>query len=1194
MLLKETFAKDIYRSIDPVVKANELGHLKGELEEFVITNEAKLHLQRFFDEYNDPDAVGNGAWISGFFGSGKSHLLKIMAVVMENREVDGKGALEYILPKLTETPALAAAMEQAYVRHPSESVLFNIDSFAPNAGRSEAGAILSAFIKAFNHHCGYFDGDQQHIAKLEYDLDQEGHLTLFKERVAELCGKPWEQVRSSSLLFGKKITQAFDEVCGNPEGTTTNVISYYQQTYKPDIRMFAQSVAAYIAQHKKGFRLNFFVDEVGQFIAQNTTLMVNLQTIAEELDNFCKGNSWVIVTSQENVEDVVGQMKQTSANDFSKIKDRFKIRMTLTSSDAKEVIRDRLLAKKHEDEPAFEEVYNKYKADFKVLFDFADGAKTYKQYQNAQEFCDTYPFVPYQFEIFMTALRGLSDHNCFTGRHNSTGARSMLGVFQLVAQHICDDGANTYEGTLAPFDMMFEGLRNDLKSEVYAAISTAEDQLDDKTAIRLLKVLLLVKYCEDFRATPANLRVLLYGAFTQSTGELNEKIESALNLLENQVYIRRNGANIYEYLTNEEKEVEKEIKNTIVSETETKNLIATMFRDICGISKVTYRNGTFEHSYSYNLRIDGEAQGIQKNDLTVDIITDQTDNNLFGEKITVTPKTLAILLQNCEEFLLGVRTHIQTDRYANLKSGGGEVRAAIIKDKQIANRLLYKQLVDNLRSLLSDAHYNAAGVDITGKVTGVAEAAVESAAQELVRRSYTGLQQISIKFSENEVFSQCLTAKLDDALPEYCQTVLSRLQLMKGYVVTTIAGEGTGSLTSYFMKNEYGWPEIAVRLAVAILYASNKIEVHKNGSPVEGLELAEALKRKRDLEKLVVSVVEEISPEIITQLIQAFRDFAGTNPKGHDQKTIAQELAYVAASHVSGFGQSKGTARQYPFDEEYRDALASLTECSNLSKDWKWVLYQFPLKVEDYAAALEDLQKMQTFINGSPMSKRWSELKQFLESESAGLKELGISNELLEDISAVVHDPFCYKSGQIPRASKEMEELTIAANNKRAELRALVKTTLDEYRAMYEQTYDLTALPQDKRDAFNAIFSSADSELAAEKTPHKIHTFFDRFKNNNAAILLALVQPEPPKPPESSKPPVILPESPVDDGDPDYQTPKPPVTPPPYISKTVSVSTIKSGYGKPSITTEEDVNQYLNGLKKAMINVLSNGDIIAS
>ncbi len=40
-------------------------------------------------------------------------------------------------------------------------------------------------------------------------------------------------------------------------------------------------------------------------------------------------------------------------------------------------------------------------------------------------------------------------------------------------------------------------------------------------------------------------------------------VEEALNLLEQQTYIQRNGE-VYEYLTDEEKDVEQEIKNTEV------------------------------------------------------------------------------------------------------------------------------------------------------------------------------------------------------------------------------------------------------------------------------------------------------------------------------------------------------------------------------------------------------------------------------------------------------------------------------------------------------------------------------------------------------------------------------------------------------------------------------------------------------
>lgn len=533
MLFKDMYEKRIDRPIDAVVKASSVEHLANELEEYVITPELAGHLNRFFDEYNDPDATGNGAWISGFFGSGKSHMLKILATLLENKDVAGKPALDYILPKLDDDPALQSAMVVARDRHPSESILFNIDTVAPNQGRTEAAALLAAFIKVFNRHCGYFDGDQQHIARLEYDLDCVDKLEMFASAVEAKTGKPWADVRKSALIYAAKVTEAFDEVCGNPLGTTDNVIRYYQQTYRPDIHSFALRVKEYIDEHEPGFRLNFFVDEVGQFIAQNVNLMVNLQSVAEELNTVCEGSSWVVVTSQENMEDIVGQMTERSANDFSKIQARFKVKMQLTSKDAKEVIKQRLLAKNKDSLRELQGMYADYEADFHVLFDFADGSKRYVTYADEEDFVETYPFVPYQFDLFITAMRGLSDYNAFTGRHHSTGARSMLGVFQEVAVELADGGRSTERRDLATFDAMFEGLRNSLKSEVYGAISIAETNLaSNPMAIRVLKALLLVKYCKDFRATAGNLRVLLYDSFAENTATLEQQIKDALAELE--------------------------------------------------------------------------------------------------------------------------------------------------------------------------------------------------------------------------------------------------------------------------------------------------------------------------------------------------------------------------------------------------------------------------------------------------------------------------------------------------------------------------------------------------------------------------------------------------------------------------------------------------------------------------------------
>ena len=69
-------------------------------------------------------------------------------------------------------------------------------------------------------------------------------------------------------------------------------------------------VKAYVEHRKPDFRLNFFVDEVGQYIADNVKLMTNLQTIAESLNTKCRGRAWIAVTAQQDMGTVVGDMNQ--------------------------------------------------------------------------------------------------------------------------------------------------------------------------------------------------------------------------------------------------------------------------------------------------------------------------------------------------------------------------------------------------------------------------------------------------------------------------------------------------------------------------------------------------------------------------------------------------------------------------------------------------------------------------------------------------------------------------------------------------------------------------------------------------------------------------------------------------------------------------------------------------------------------
>src|SRR3989442_10789666 len=95
MKIQNLFERDIFRPINGVVKADQLDESSvwQELDEFVVTKELDQHLRKFIAAYidaiknpSDPDVAGKiGVWVSGFFGSGKSHFIKVLSYLLRNQ-----------------------------------------------------------------------------------------------------------------------------------------------------------------------------------------------------------------------------------------------------------------------------------------------------------------------------------------------------------------------------------------------------------------------------------------------------------------------------------------------------------------------------------------------------------------------------------------------------------------------------------------------------------------------------------------------------------------------------------------------------------------------------------------------------------------------------------------------------------------------------------------------------------------------------------------------------------------------------------------------------------------------------------------------------------------------------------------------------------------------------------------------------
>ena len=372
MKIHELFLKPVDRPIDGVIKADDARNLQTELEEYVVTRDVALGLDTFTHRYLH-ELTANGVWISGFFGSGKSHLLKILSLILDGQPLaNGTKPADIILPKIEDEIVKANLRKATAI--PSRSILFNIDQKFDGIGGDHSAPILEVFVKVLNELQGYY-GKQGYIAKFEHDLDMRGDFGPFKETYLKLNGATWENDREAIATARKAaFTKAYAAHFGVAEAEASNLMRQVREDYRVSIESFAQMVKDYIARQPAGFRLNFFVDEVGQFIGQNSKLMLNLQTVAETLGTVCNGRAWVFVTSQADLEGVLGAFKGMEAQDITKIMGRFKTQLTLASADVREVIQKRLLAKNEEEPEVLTDIYDREKDNLQTLYRFGDNS----------------------------------------------------------------------------------------------------------------------------------------------------------------------------------------------------------------------------------------------------------------------------------------------------------------------------------------------------------------------------------------------------------------------------------------------------------------------------------------------------------------------------------------------------------------------------------------------------------------------------------------------------------------------------------------------------------------------------------------------------------------------------------------------------------------------------------------------------
>jgi len=1077
MKINSIFQKNINRNIETVIKADDRDHISDEVAEYVITNEISKKIREFFSAYNSY-AGANGVWISGFFGSGKSHLLKILSYVLENKEFEGYSSGDLFAEKIEDDQMLKGDVLAA-CKIPSESILFNIDQQAQITSKEDANAILEVFYKVFYDHLGYY-GFIPHVAEFEMWLDDEGILEEFKNKLKSKNGNQWDDVRKN--YFDIKLQQDLSAVLGEiknvgPEDYI-DVLDKLEENHKQSIEDFCNRVQQYISKQERGFRLNFFVDEVGQYISDNTKLMLNLQTIAESLATKTKGSSWILVTSQEDMEAIVGDMNKSQQNDFSRIQARFKIKIPLTSANVDEVIEKRLLKKNDDAKTELKKVFGKESDHLRTIYSFSDAGVQFKGYKDYLDFINKFPFLPYQFDLFQQCRRALSTHNAFQGKHSSVGERSMLGVFQQVTQKLGDSGLSE----LVSFDRMFEGIRNELKGEIQSSILVAENNLDNSFAIRVLKTLFLVKYYSSFKTTKRNVSVLLIDSYSVDLKEHDKNIDEALNLLENQSYIQRNG-DLYEFLTDDEKDVEQEIKEVDADDQAVNQLLKEiLFDEVIRDNKIKFEDN--KQDYKFTSKIDGAVLG-REEELGIEIIT--PNYHYYNEVNEMATQTMGLslmrlLMPEDGVFIKDAKMYIRTGKYIkqNQSTSLKAERKRILHDKSVQNIERRSNLVKLANQLLSRSEVFINGTSQELGATSDGKTKVIKAFQILVKTVYPNLKMLGNQQYSEDTVRRIISSTQDDlfgtddtTISEAENEILIVLDRRKKQSDRTSLND----LKNHFGMKPFGWYPNAVWSMVARLYKRGKIEMKQDSNLLEDNQVIDALLISSNYGNTLLEVQKDVDPKLIKELKTLYSEAFDESCPYQEAKDIAvgfKDKLSVLLQEVNGLIQN---SNNYPFLKLLEPIQEKLRSWSG--KDYTYFL----LSRQEFEDALLDakedlLDPIRKFMNGD-QKKIYDDIRLIVNSDTTNLSF--VDGDEMEQLRVVLNHDKPFLGTLIRDAKSTMDTLKEKIQSKIKEEKELAAERVNTIITHFENKSEFTQLDNTQKEDLLSPLKSALKEIREER-----------------------------------------------------------------------------------------------------------------
>lgn len=572
--VKDVLWRDVSKKIQTVVKVYDLDHLAEDLREFVIKSSLARDLDEFFGEFvasltkrrrgaDGGDTVA--VWIDGFFGSGKSHIAKVIGHVLENPVVEGDKTAVELFSRHLDDPTLQHA--QDIKRHLKQigdhawckTIAFEVRAHVDLSSDSLTEAVQAQFYESVGL------ARTPWVARFEMWLQTEG---LYPEFIAAFedinDAGPWQDARRTASMYEDETAIALEKVRDWEPGKGGERLQQFQSdssAIKPAILI--EEIATYLdskaEETGKEPHLIFVIDEMGQFIADEKDRIEELRSLVELAGAEGKGRIWFVCTSQEALDKVVDRTGLQLSN-LGKLDARFGIKMALTGEDVLEVVYDRVLRKKEAQVAHLKNLYRNHEGQIATLCQL----NIERRLASIDEgtFISAYPFLPHLVPLAQSLF------NAVRGYKLSGGERNMIGLAQDAAEVLADDEL----GRIASLDLAFDVFESELTAGDYLGapgmqlIREADEQLPDApcSPSRVLKALWLIQRVEWVPRTPEILAKLLVRSLTEDVAQTRKEVENTLERLRAAGYVGFDETTSqYRFLSEEERGLEEDIIDEI-------------------------------------------------------------------------------------------------------------------------------------------------------------------------------------------------------------------------------------------------------------------------------------------------------------------------------------------------------------------------------------------------------------------------------------------------------------------------------------------------------------------------------------------------------------------------------------------------------------------------------------------------------